>query len=165
MAEASPLFVIVALKRNSGVATSRRNTGKLDGTRLAMIQGTTSMSRILFVSQNGDLRAASARVLGRAGWDVTTAAHGGHASLACVEGPPFDVLVVVEGETNGADGSTLAIRLRRYCPALRLVTMPARPFTADELLDGVLREASALATAYRLRFETVRPVKRADAAP
>ena len=76
---------------------------------------------------------------------MTTASHGGHAVLACVEGPPFDLLVVVDGETNGADGSTLAVRLRRYCPDLQLVTMPARPFTADELVEGVLRAASAVA--------------------
>ena len=104
------------------------------------------MSRVLFVSQDGDLRAACARVLGRAGWDVTTAAHGSHAWLACVDGAPFDVLIFVEGETDGADGGTLAVRLRRYCPELRVALMPARPFTADELIEAVLREACGLAT-------------------
>ena len=104
------------------------------------------MSRILFVCHDGDLRAVSARVLARAGWKVTTAAHGGHASLACVEGPPFDVIVLADGGTD-AEGDALAARLRRYCPELRVVRMTRRPFTADDLVDSVLREASALATA------------------
>jgi DNA-binding response OmpR family regulator len=104
------------------------------------------MSRILFVCHDADLRAVSARVLARAGWKVTTAAHGGHASLACVEGPPFDVIVLADGGT-AAEGDALAARLRRYCPELRVVRMTRRPFTADDLVDSVLREASALATA------------------
>jgi DNA-binding NtrC family response regulator len=104
------------------------------------------MSRVLFVSHDGDLRAVSTRVLTRAGCEVTTASHGGHASLACVEGPPFDVLVLADWGTD-AEGDALAARLRRYCPGLRVVRMTRRPFTADDLVTGVLREVFALATA------------------
>ncbi|HUR20698.1 MAG TPA: hypothetical protein VMZ90_07810 [Vicinamibacterales bacterium] len=105
------------------------------------------MSRILCVSQNSDVRAAVSRVLSRAGWEVMTAAHAGHASLACVAAPPFDVLVVADEEAPGADGGALAVRLRRYCPELRVVRMRTNPFAADELIEAVLRAACALAVA------------------
>jgi hypothetical protein len=54
--------------------------------------------------------------------------------------------VLADGGT-AAEGDALAARLRRYCPELRVVRMTRRPFTADDLVDSVLREASALATA------------------
>jgi len=106
------------------------------------------MTSVLFVSHDADLRAVAGRVLARAGFDVTTVTHGGHALLACVERDGFDALVI-ENELPEGSGSEIAARLRRHCPSLRVVRMcdaggPAgegiavvRPFTADDLIDAV----------------------------
>ena len=113
------------------------------------------MSSILFVSHDGDLRAVAGRVLRQQGWDVTAAAHGGHALLACARGATFDVLVV-DGELPEGTGAGLARRLRRFCPEIQVIEMrdrPAhgaeagiavlRPFTADTLVEAVLQAAAA----------------------
>jgi len=105
------------------------------------------MNSVLFVSHDGDLRAVAARVLERAGHQVTSVEHGGHALLACVERGAFDVLVI-EDELPEGPGSGVAARLRRHCPALHVVRMcdaarpgegvaVVRPFTADDLIDAV----------------------------
>jgi DNA-binding response OmpR family regulator len=106
------------------------------------------MESVLFVSHDADLRAVAARVLTRAGFRVRTAAHGGHALLACVEAGSVDVLVI-EHELPEGPGSTIGARLRRHCPDVHIVRMcdgaPAagegiavvRPFTADDLIDAV----------------------------
>jgi DNA-binding response OmpR family regulator len=108
------------------------------------------MKSVLFVSHDRDLRAVGTRVLERAGFRVTAAAHGGHAQLACVERGAFDVLVI-EDRLPEASGSVIASRLRRLCPGLDVVRMcdaqPAagsgegialvRPFTADHLIAAV----------------------------
>ena len=105
------------------------------------------MTSVLFVSHDGDLRAVAARVLERAGLQVETVAHGGHALLACVERGAFDVLVI-EDELPEGSGSDIAARLRRDCPDLHVVRMcdaarpgdgvaVVRPFTADDLIDAV----------------------------
>ena len=117
--------------------------------------GYTDMSSVLFVSHDDDLRAVASRVLRRAGWQVTAAAHGGHAVLACVDGQTFDVLVV-EHAMPEESGAALAMRLRRYCPQLQVVSMRehgaaepregitvVRPFSADDLIDAVLEAAAA----------------------
>jgi CheY-like chemotaxis protein len=117
------------------------------------------MSRVLVVSHDGDLRAVASRVLSQAGWNVIAASHAGHASLACVEGPAFDVLVV-EDQMPESSGRLVASRLRRYCPEIRIVRIcdgavcPAgegiavrRPFTGDDLIAAVLRAASAIPVA------------------
>ena len=145
MAEASALFVIAALKRNSVVTNDAGNYWETRRYSACGRAVRIHMSRVLFVTDDGDLRAVGARVLARAGWEVTTASHGGHALLACIDGPPFDVVVLADGDAG--DGDALAERLRRYCPELRVVSMSRRPFTADDLIDRVLREACALATA------------------
>jgi CheY-like chemotaxis protein len=121
------------------------------------------MTRVLFVSHDADLRKVASRVLTEAGCRVTAAAHAGHASLACMEGGAFDVLVI---EDQMADGSGAAIseRLRRYCPDMQVVRMydPAlsaptehlavvRPFTAYELIGAV-----SDATVYARRGATTR---------
>ncbi len=106
------------------------------------------MTSLLFVSHDADLRAVAARVLERAGFDVTAVAHGGHALLACVERGHFDVLVI-ENEMPEGPGSAIADRLRRDCPGLHVVRMCApgtaapergvavvRPFTADDLIEA-----------------------------
>ena len=107
------------------------------------------MSSILFVSDDGDLRAVASRVLRKAGWDVTAVAHGGHALLACVEGRAFDVLVLDE-QSPGNAGTRLGRQLRRYCPDIQAVCLRSapggtldgaiavvRPFTADDLIEAI----------------------------
>ena len=106
------------------------------------------MSRVLFVSHNGDLRAVATRVLRRAGFEVTAAPHGGHALLECLGGA-FET-VVIEDRLPEGPGATVAERLRRYCPEIRVVRMcdrgagaaahgPAlqRPFTAEDLIAAI----------------------------
>jgi len=106
------------------------------------------MTSVLFVSEDADLRAVASRVLARAGFDVKAVEHGGHALLATVERGGFDTLVV-ENELPDGSGATLARRLQRHCPRLRVVRMcdagaPAgegvavvRPFTADDLIAAI----------------------------
>jgi CheY-like chemotaxis protein len=104
---------------------------------------------LLLVTNDANLRAVAARVLPPEGYDVVTAAHSGHALLACLSGQ-IDVMVV-EMALEDTTGPELAATLRRHQPALRAVylgesgTAPAegvlvRPFTRDDLvsrLDGV----------------------------
>jgi DNA-binding NtrC family response regulator len=117
------------------------------------------MSRILFVSHDASLRSVASRVLTRAGFYVATVPHAGHASLACLGGPGFDVLIV-ENELFEGHGSNVARRLRRYCPELQVVRMcepgtsiagegiaVVRPLTADDLVDAVLRAAALMPAA------------------
>ena len=69
-------------KRNSRACITGEIRRQNGGITIAMAVVTPPMFRILFVSPDGDLRAVASRVLARAGWEVTTAAHAGHASLA-----------------------------------------------------------------------------------
>jgi len=115
------------------------------------------VSRILFVSTDANLRAAASRVLTSAGFVVSAVAHTGHASLACLEGTPFDVLIVEQQLLDS--GATTLAWLRRYCPDLQVVRVcdreavagegiaVVRPMTADDLLDAVLRAASTIPVA------------------
>jgi DNA-binding NtrC family response regulator len=111
------------------------------------------MYSILVLSHDANLRAAARRALERAGCVVMTASHGGHATLALVR-RDIEVLVV-ENELPEGSGKTVAARLRRYYPGLAVVVMchrrsivPAdeialvRPFTADDLLDGIMNAAA-----------------------
>jgi DNA-binding NtrC family response regulator len=111
------------------------------------------MPSILVLSHDANLRSAARRALERAGCVVRTAAHGGHAMLAVASGD-IEVLVV-ENEMPEGPGKSVAARLRRYCPDLAVVVMcnrrsivPAdeialvRPFTADDLLDGIVNAAA-----------------------
>jgi len=111
------------------------------------------MFSILFLSHDADLRAAARRALERAGCVVSTAAHGGHATLALAKGG-VDV-VVIENELPEGPARSVAARLRRYCPGVAIVVMcnrrsivPAdeialvRPFTADDLVDAIVNAAA-----------------------
>ena len=121
------------------------------------------MPEVLFVSHDADLRAVASRVLMMAGFEVTAAAHAGHASLACIERGGFDVVVIEDGMAD-ASGEALAGRLRRYCPSAQVVWMcdartaahadeiaVVRPFTADDLIGAI-----SDATHYARRRTTIR---------
>jgi CheY-like chemotaxis protein len=100
---------------------------------------------VLVVTPDANLRAASARVLANEGYGVLTAAHAGHAVLACLGAGRIDVLAV-ELAMDDMSGPALADRLRRHCPELRTVYFAksgtpecagviVRPFTRDDLLS------------------------------
>ena len=102
---------------------------------------------ILFVTGNADLRAVVERVLGREGYEITTASHSGHALLAGFECEHIDVLIS-ELQLDGTTGETIAASLRRYHPAIRAVYMAdtgtpprpgvvVRPFTRDDLVREI----------------------------
>ena len=99
---------------------------------------------VLLVTGDSDFRAAAERVLVRHGYRVVTAAHSGHALLACVTSGRID-LVASELSMEEMSGPALTERLRRHHPGLRAVYFGAggtpecegllvRPFTRDELL-------------------------------
>src|SRR5260370_41098553 len=100
------------------------------------------MSSILFVSQDADLRAVARRVLERAGCHVSTAAHGGHALLACAGGRPIDVLVIEQDMPEGA-GQAIAARLRRYHPGLAVIRLCHAGASARRGGDAVARPVPA----------------------
>ena len=100
---------------------------------------------VLVVTPDANLREVSARVLTREGYRVATAAHAGHAVLACLSAGRVDILAV-ELCMEDVSGPALADRLRRHCPDLRAVYFAksgtpecegviVRPFTRDDLLS------------------------------
>lgn len=102
---------------------------------------------VLVVSDDGDLRAALARVLERDGFAVTCARHAGHAVLVASTRAAFDVLLVDAGLADGS-AANLADALQRRMPGLGVLYLgtdagpsaaPAlmRPFTTDDLLPAV----------------------------
>jgi CheY-like chemotaxis protein len=110
---------------------------------------------VLVVTSDVNLRAAAARVLSDTGHAVLTAAHAGHAVLACLANR-VDVLVA-ELAMDDVSGPGLAARLRRFCPNLYAVYLGnsgtaecegvvVRPFTREDLVAAV-RVAAAGATA------------------
>lgn len=99
---------------------------------------------VLIVTGDADLREAAERALASAGYRVMTAAHSGHATLACLKGARVDILVAGL-QMDDVSGPRLAERLRRHHPDIRAVYLAepgtpecegvlVRPFTRDELL-------------------------------
>lgn len=102
---------------------------------------------VLVVSGDANLREAAARALERDGYTAMTAAHGGHAVLACLRAGHVDVLAA-ELSMLDLSGPALAARLRRLCPGMASVYFAnagtaecpgilVRPFTRDDLLSAV----------------------------
>lgn len=109
---------------------------------------------VLVVTPDTDLRQASARVLGREGYRVLTAAHAGHAVLACLQAGRVDLLAA-ELSMDDVSGPALAERLRRHCPGLATVYFAnsgtpecggviVRPFTRDDLLAALAAAAGVV---------------------
>ena len=111
------------------------------------------MFSVLLVTGDRDLREVAARVLTAAGFATATAAHSGHALLACLGPRAFDVLVVEEDSREARNDT--ARRLLRHQPRMRVVHIGrdreraelVRPFVADDLIAAValaaVREPSA----------------------
>ena len=104
----------------------------------------TKYATVLFVTADRDLREVVARVLDRAGFDIVTAAHAGHALLAGLTFGRIDVLVT-DVKLDDMPGAALADSLRRYHVGMRTVFMTdvggqrragqmVRPFTREDLL-------------------------------
>ena len=111
---------------------------------------------VLVVTGDTDLREASARALAREGYTVITAAHAGHAVLACITAGRVDLLLA-ELSMEDMSGPALAARLRRQIPDLATIFVAeagtlgcegllVRPFTRDDLLEAL---ATRTATATR----------------
>lgn len=111
---------------------------------------------ILVVTGDSSLREVCGRVLEEDGYTVITAAHAGHAMLACLRNPHIDVLAV-EMSMEDMSGPALAKRLRRHCPAMASVYFAnsgmqecervlVRPFTLDDFLAALaLARGAAIA--------------------
>jgi len=112
---------------------------------------------VLVVTADANLRAAAQRVLAADGYRVLTAAHAGHAVLACLRSGPIDVLAA-ELSMDDVSGPALTERLRRHCRVGAAVYFAesgtaecdgllVRPFTRDDLL-AALATARAAADAW-----------------
>jgi DNA-binding response OmpR family regulator len=109
---------------------------------------------VAIVTEDGELADACARALADAGYAVHTAAHSGHAMLACLQGRRTDVLIC-ELATQEGSGPSLARRLQRYNPQLHALYIAkegmlcdaenvlVRPFTREDLIARVARITSA----------------------
>ena len=98
--------------------------------------------RILLVEDEPVLREIAARVLVRAGFDVTTAADPGEAIIAAETGPePFDLLLT-DVVMPGMRGPELARRLRNSRPDLRVLLASGY---AEEIVDSDRHEDPLLA--------------------
>jgi CheY-like chemotaxis protein len=93
--------------------------------RIAIDEGTTAQAQphtagrsVLIATGDSDFREAADRVLTREGYCVLTAAHSGHAVLACVANTRIDI-VVTDLASEEMSGPELADTLRRYHPGLR----------------------------------------------
>lgn len=102
---------------------------------------------VLLVAPDADFRAAAARALTLAGYQVVQAAHSGHAMLAALTVGRVDVLAA-DLAMDDLSGPALAERLRRHHGGLQTLYFGnpgtpqcdgilVRPFTRDELLGGI----------------------------
>ena len=101
----------------------------------------------LLVTADTNLREAAARALTRDGYRVLTAAHAGHAVLACLQAGRVDV-AAIEWSMDDVSGPELAERLLRHSPDIRAVFFAeretpeaegflVRPFDRDDLLAEI----------------------------
>lgn len=139
--------------RMRDVCAIRRVSIRLDGDWPA---GAAGSVRVLLVTPDDDFRAAACRVLERAGYAVTGAAHSGHALLACLNGAPVDV-AIVESSLPESPGRDLMARMRRHHPGMQAIFLadtgsaPApdvavRPLTSDVLLERISAAISPVAS-------------------
>jgi len=133
----------------------RRVQISLDGSD-AVAMAPAQQQTVLVVTGDNDLRTAAARVLAGDGYRVVTAAHSGHALLACFLSGTID-LVATELSMEEMSGPALTDRLRRHHPELRAVYFAetgtpecdgvlVRPFTGEKLLLQVATCAASIAT-------------------
>jgi CheY-like chemotaxis protein len=108
---------------------------------------------VLVVSPDATLRGVGRDVLENAGYRVLTAAHSGHALLACLKAGRVDVLAA-EVAMDDLAGPELAERLRRFSPDLTAVFFGSagatdspgvlvRPFAGEDLLAAIATARAA----------------------
>ena len=111
------------------------------------------LQTVLVITPDAQLRQALQRVLGLEGYRVLTAAHAGHALLACLKAEKIDV-AAIELWMADISGPELAERLRRVYPALPAIffgqsgtteceNVIVRPFTRDDVLAGLATARAA----------------------
>jgi len=83
----------------------------------------TSLSRVLVVDDDAELRALLREVLTNEGYDVVEAEDGAGAVLA-LRARPYDV-VLLDKNMPGPSGLELLPGFRRVCPASRFIMMTA----------------------------------------
>lgn len=109
---------------------------------------------VLLVTSDRDLRESAARALTGKGYRVLSAAHAGHAVLACMDAAHVDV-AAIELSMDDVSGPVLAERLRRRCPGMRSIYLAktgtpecegilVRPFTRDDLVAKLVVALPAL---------------------
>jgi DNA-binding response OmpR family regulator len=109
---------------------------------------------VLLVTEDRDLRESAARALTARGYRVLSAAHAGHAVLACMDAGRVDV-AAIELSMQDVSGPVLAERLRRRCPTLRSIYLAregtpecegilVRPFTRDDLVARLMVSIPAI---------------------
>lgn len=115
----------------------------------------TDVTTVLVVTPDANLRAVVARVVEREGYTVLTAAHAGHAVLACIGARRVDLLAA-ELSMEDVSGPALAERLRRHCPGMAAVYFAnsgtpecegvlVRPFTSEDLIAALASARAATA--------------------
>lgn len=121
--------------------------GRRAGAAETPVRATARTPVILVVTSDQGLREAAARAIAHYGCTVVTAAHAGHAVLACLRAGQVDLLIT-ELSMDDVSGPALAARLRRHCPGMETVYLAntgtpecrgllVRPFTRDDLLAAL----------------------------
>jgi len=90
---------------------------------------------VLLVSTDAEWRAAAERVLAKAGYRVIAVRHAGHALVESTRFGSMDI-VVAEGEFGRSEPS-LPRRIFSDHPRAKILHLPTRPRTSEELLDSV----------------------------
>lgn len=101
---------------------------------------------VLLVSADADFRAVARRVLRDANYEAETAAHGGHALLACME-RRFDV-ILIDGPSL-QEGDTFVGGLLKRATESRVFRLARRPDTAEGLIALVATLTPRAGTASR----------------
>ncbi|MCB9598816.1 MAG: response regulator [Sandaracinus sp.] len=136
----------------------RRHTPLEPATPRPSSQDTARPASLLVVDDEPGVRTLAARVLERAGHRVWVASDANEALATWERSGPFDVVITDVRMSGGMNGPALATELRRRAGKVRVILATgfsedslevelasplthflAKPFTAQELLDGVAR--------------------------
>jgi CheY-like chemotaxis protein len=143
---ASSVIVFPEARKTMDLLAVRRVSNRL--VQMWTVRGShASHLNVLIVIGDMGLRAAAEQMLESQGHAVVSAAHSGHALLACLTSSRIDV-AFIESTLADMHGTALAERLRRRLPGLKVVFLaepgtPAtpgvvgRPLTPGELFAEI----------------------------